>query len=417
MRFVEIKKLNEFIEASREFIEASDVKEIFTEVDSQNIMSLQGEALRADAAYLREVSSLLNVIITIISHPHISGKTEDVIVRIEQANALGSEEFRQVLRESKLWKRHGHLMIPEEVHYRQHIDELRIYENRFIVLLINLIDKELLSYSTFYLSMLPTIKGGTKYLSAGEIGEIIVEVDLLRRKIQYLKGTYFYKVVSEGKPLTGTIRPTNILTKDRLYKYCYKFYRTFAHHGDLAELCENLRIYYVMYLLRALRERGFFLDGGSDKSSEVLMLRNGEFKISLEITDFVSIIAKISYGNLPVATHLLLFGAESGKPQDNTYDISQFTSTEIISLWDLVPLDFDGEKIFAPEMSLIGAWLDSKLTTANIERRLYEKYCPVCRSRSITNENAVFRCAVCTSEYSFIESSKEEKVWFRKIRK
>ena len=416
MRFVEIKKLSEFIEASRDFIESSDVTEIFTKVDKINVISLQGEALLADKDYLKGVSSLLNVIITIISHPHISNKTEDVVVRIEQANALGTEEFREVLRESRLWKRHGVGMVPEEVHYRQHIDELRIYENRFIVMLIDLIERELISYSKFYLSMLPTIQSATQYLSAGEIGEIIVTVDVLRRKIQYLKGTHFYKVVSEGKPLSGTVRPTNILTKDRLYKYCYKFYRTFAHHGDLGELCENLRIYYVLYILKELQLRGFVLDA-SVNTDDVLRLSCGKTKISLEITESLALIANISYSSLPPARHLLLFGMESGKPYESEYDIENFTTAEAISLWDITPLDFEGGRFSAPEVSLVREWLDSKLTTANIERKVYEKYCPVCRSRGIEQENGIFRCAACTSEYSFIDGSNTEKVWFRKIRK
>ena len=221
MRLVEIKKLNDFIAAAGKDINLGSLSDMFEKIDKESPISLQREAIASDRDYVKELTSLLNVIITIIHNPHIANKGEDVIVRIEQANALGTDEFRQVLLDSKLWKRHGAKMIPEEVHYRRYTDELRIYENRFIVYLIDLIERDLSAYSAFYLSMLPTLELDGKYLSAGEVGDMIVALDVLKRKIQYLKGTYFYKAVSEGGILSGTIRPTNILTKDRLYKYSF----------------------------------------------------------------------------------------------------------------------------------------------------------------------------------------------------
>ena len=188
MRLVEIKKLNDFIAAAGRDINLASLPDMFEKSDTESPISLQGEAIVLDRDYIKELTSLLNVIITIIHNPHIANKGEDVIVRIEQANALGTDEFRQVLLDSKLWKRHGAKMIPEEVHFRRYTDELRIYENRFIVYLIDLIERDISTYSTFYLSMLPTLELDREYLSAGEVGDIIVAIDVLKRKIQYPRG-------------------------------------------------------------------------------------------------------------------------------------------------------------------------------------------------------------------------------------
>lgn len=417
MRFVEISKLSQFIEATRDFIESNDVAGIYTDIDSKSVISLQSEALLSDRDYLKEVTSLLNVIISIIHHPHIANKSEDVILRVEQANALGSEEFRQVIRDSKLWKRHGARMIPEEVHYRQQIDELRIYENRFIVFLIDAIERELTGYTAFYLTKLPTLKSDTEHLNAGEIGDIILTVDRLKRKIQFIKGTYFYKVVSVGKALSGKIHPTNILTKDRLYRHCFKFYRTFIRYSDITALCADLRIYYVLCILKELKKNGFVLDGLADKSDEVLKLRCGEFKIKFEIADEVSVIVRISVKDLPEASHLLVFGASGAKIPATAHNFKDFTTAEIMSLWELIPSDNEKSRLCAPETSLIHFWLSSKITTASVDRRIYEKYCPICASRSIDSDGGICRCRNCDSEYSFIGGTDTERVWFRKIRR
>lgn len=417
MRLIEIKKLNDFIEEIGKNIDFSNLSDMFEKIDTDGVLSLQSEALRSDRDYVKELTSLLNVIITIIHHPHIANKGEDVIVRIEQANALGTDEFRQVLRDSKLWKRHGAEMIPEEVHYRRYTDELRIYENRFIVYLIDLIERDLTAYGTFYLSMLPTLKLDEEYLSAGEVGDIIVALDVLKRKIQYIKGTYFYKVVSEGGALTGTIRPTNILTKDRLYKYCFKFYRTFVHYSDAGSFCEKLRAYYSISILKELKRRGFKRDARRKKSDTVLRIYKGKVSISLENANGTALVLKVSLANLPEAVHLLLFDGNGAESEKNAYSIQSFTTAELMTVWYTAELDSGGKKIFAPESSLVSGWLDGRLTLSRLDKKVYGKYCPVCRARGVDNSDGIYRCRACTSEYSFIEDGASERVWFRKIRK
>lgn len=417
MRFVEISKLNDFINATRDFIKNNDVQGIFSAINTQNLISLQGESLLSDRDHLKELESLLNVIVSIINHPHIANKGEEVVLRVEQANALSNDEFRQVLRDSKLWKRHGARMIPEEVHYHQQIDELRIYENRFIAFLIDMVERELISYSTFYLTKLPTMGEDTKYLSSGEIGDIIITVDRLRRKIQFIKGTYFYKVVSEGNSLFGKIQPTNILTKDRLYKYCFKFYRKFISHDDKNTLSNYLRIYYVLCILKELSDVGFTLDSGAKKSDVVLRINREELNVSFELYQNDAVIVRVNAEGIPESSHLLIFVEDSARSVANSYDVSAFSTVETISLWELASVTDVADKICASEKSLVHIWLKSKLTMARIDRRIYEKYCPVCRARGVDSDGVVYRCNSCLSEYAFIGGTDTDKVWFRKIRK
>ena len=417
MRFVEINKLSEFIEASRELVEQNDVYEIYSAINTDGIVSLQSEALAADRDYLKELTSLLNVIVSIISHPHLANKGEEVILRVEQANALGNDEFRQVLRDSKLWKRHGAKMIPEEVHYHQQIDELRIYENRFITFLVDAIDRELAGYSAFYLTKLPTVREGVDVLNSGDVGDVILTVDRLRRKIQYIKNTYFYKVVSVGKPLTGKIQPTNILTKDRLYRRCFKFYRSFIRYGDINELCGELRIYYVLAILEELKRLGFKIDRRASDDDYVLRLRNADVRITLDLFEDAAVRFTVKPRGQSPANHLLICGVGGSKHPPVSYDPKEYDTVEIISLWELCPIDNPKAAIYSSEISLVREWIQSKITTVAVDRRIYEKYCPACGARGVEHDGEIFRCGKCCSEYSFIGGADSEKVWFRKIRK
>ncbi len=417
MRFVEINKLSEFIEASREFVKQNDVYGIYSAIDKISLVSLQGEALAADRDYLKELTSLLNVIVSIINHPHLANKGEEVILRVEQANALGNDEFRQVLRDSKLWKRRGARMVPEEVHYHQQIDELRIYENRFITFLVDALDRELAGYSAFYLTKLPTMREDTDELNSGDVGDIILTVERLRRKIQFIKNTRFYKVVSEGKPLTGKIQPTNILTKDRLYRHCFKFYRSFIRYGDVNELCEELRIYYVLTILKELKRRGFKIDKRAPEEDCLLRLCHAGIKVSLELCEDVAVRFTVQPKGERPANHLLLFGAGGTKHPPVSYNPKEFDTVELISIWELYDVDRRDDVIYSSEIALVREWIQSKITTVVLDRRIYEKYCPACGARGVEHDEDVFRCDRCHSEYSFIGGDDSEKVWFRKIRK
>ena len=231
MRFIETKKLNDYIIGTGSFLTDNIVENFSERLDALEKVSLQSFSIENDKKFLRDVSAVLNVIVSIIYHPHISNKREEVIIRIEQAQQIGQEAFLNTIRDSKLWKAHDARMIPEEVYYYQHIDELRIYENRFIGFLIDLIDKELAKFSAFYLSRLPTLTSLDSTLDSSQVGSVIVDIDRLRRKTQFIKNTYFYREVSKGKPISHKIQPTNILLKDRLYRFCFKFYRSFARRG------------------------------------------------------------------------------------------------------------------------------------------------------------------------------------------
>lgn len=411
MRFIETKKLAEFIDEWREVAECGSVSRIYNAVRVRDIPSLQEASLLGDSDYLREVASVLRIISSIIHHPHLTNRSEEVISRIEQVGHLENEEFREVLRDSKLWKKHGVEMIPEEVHYHQHIDEIKIYENRFIVLLIDLLGKEMEKYNSFYLSKLPTVSLHDKRLKSGKIGEILILIDNISRRIRFIKNTYFYKEISKEKSLYGRIRPTNILTKDRLYRRCYKFYLKFMTHDDITRIKLDMRTYYVFHILKGLSTMHFNIE--SETEDRIRLANKSGLAVEIGLPDYDTVSLDVDYLGRQKVSHLLR--VTTGEGGENA--LGTHATEDAISLWKLMALDGRESLHSAPEEKLISTWLSSKLKLAALDRLTYEKYCPVCTRRAVTKSGELCICRECKSEYMFIPELKNDTAWFRILRK
>ena len=421
MRFIETKKLNDYIASVGDPL-AKDLSDDFSgQIGAIETVSIQDFSIDHDKSFLREVSSVLNVIVSILYHPHISNKREEVIIRIEQARQVDREAFASTIKDTKLWKQHDLKMIPEEIYYHQNIDELRIYENRFIGFLVNMIDRELAKFSAFYLSRLPTLTALGTELDSRQIGDVIMEIDRLRRKTQFIKNTHFYKEVTKGKPIEGKIKPTNILLKDRLYRFCFKFYRSFARYEDMASAKRDLRLYYTVLLLKELDRRGFA--PVAVRGEEQFAFANADFRLALAQGEGEMLeLAVECFGmKTPAARHILGFHVETERPIQEAKQTfgKDFESAELLSLWELYYADagmLSGDRADTEE-ELIRLWLASKISKTPTDRSIYKKYCPICKSRGIDEADGIYTCPACSSRYVFDESGDEATVWFRKIRK
>ncbi len=416
MRFIEIAKLNDYICNAKELLQGNVSSELFQEIDKLEAISLQHPSIAEDRKFLKSVNALLNVVVTIINHPHISNKREEVIIRVELAQQIGEEAFRNTIKDSSLWKKHNIRMIPEEVYYYQHEDELKIYENRFIVFLVGLIDKELARFSNFYLSRLPSLAHASE-LDDGQIGDTVLEIDRLRRKISFIKNTHFYKVISKEKPISHKIVPTNILLKDRLYQFCFKFYRNFTIVEDRKTVHENLRLYYLILLLKRIKKEGFECISHAE---DAYTFQNDAFSLVLHCAPEAPVTMQVTWKHNPTypMEHLLDVYVESDRALFEGGD-ADGVNAERISLWELCRSE---DRALVPfftgsEEELISHWLTQKLTVLSPESSVHEKYCPVCKSKDTDFSDRLFVCRNCLSEYAAALTAGTNQIWFRTIRK
>lgn len=436
MKVIEEKYLKKEIEKLNKYTKENPfLKDFYSNIDFAKIDTLQNLSFKSDLQFFDEISFILSVITSIIAHPHMLNKKEEIIVRSELANAVTPEMFQKTLRDSLLWKEDESLnMIPQYVYYHQHIDELRIYENIFIVALIKLIEQEINKYNDFYVSNLITYVDQEKLSEKDDMAVLALSrIKKLTNRIKHIKNTYFFKEINKGGTRLGIIHPTNILLKDRLYNYCFKFYKKMITYEDPYELLDDMRSYYYLLITKALKEKGFevkdlnkaiiykinrFVISKTTFTSEVFdvtISKNDKFNgLEILITN-----KKINENNS--SKHLLLFTSEPLFKDVEISKVEGFDTTEILSLWNLALVDETITTMFKnpiSEENMAKKYLYDKLTMLAVSIDLYSEYCPICKSNELKLINdTFFKCVNCNSKFSFFKHNKKDYVWFNRIRR
>lgn len=449
MKIIEEQLLLNNINKIRTFLNANKtMRSIYSKIEKLENKSLQELSLKSDIEFFDEISFILSVITSIITHPQITTKGEDIIIRAEQAPTIQNDAYQKLIQDDRLWKQNKVKMIPEYVYYHQSTDEIITYENRFIVHVINIIDQELKKYSDFYVSLIPSFMGQDKLSVAKDSQEIALrKINLLQKKIKFIKNTYFYKVVSKSKETIRNVQPTNILLKNRLYNYCFKFYRKRIAYFDKSLLEQDFKLYYLMTLLKVLKNKGFVLielDNKPiiiDEENNVIVkdLKFTSVDYTININDsslgFEIEIMNDLFSKKIKAKHLLLFDIDNSfvsidhalkKELPNEDD---YYTIEVLSLWKTAYVNeinysknsFEMEIISEnglAEQQIIEKWLDSKIAHSYASKELYEKYCPICKQTEKEIENNIYKCMNCNSVYAFYKDNDNKQcIWFIKLRR
>lgn len=401
-----------------------NVQDFFDGVSSLELNSLQCFSFQKDSDFFNEISLIISVINSIIAHPHISNKGESIILRSEQAGKLTNENFQQTCKEHALWKEKNFEMVPEYVYYHQYIDELNIYENLFIVLLIDLIDSELKNYTEFYINLIPSLDSiiSNQIVENQNVETTLKRLDNLERKIRYIKNTYFYKQISKVSRISKSIKPTNILLKDRLYNLCFKFYRKFIQYEDTTTLLNDFRLYYFMIILQEFRNRGFSLNNEKsnliDKNNYNLFFNYEDYSINLKINELPGIWLEIGLKDQVTFKHHLLLDHHRVVKEHIKSENSALT-TNIATIWNIIDQETLKPKFINPttELEIVKYWLDNLFYQATAKKEVYTKYCPICKSHSTEEENGIYNCTNCKTVYTFKSSKGKDVIWFINLRR
>ena len=395
----------------------------YSHAESAGDFSLQKISYEEDCSYFKEALSLLGIILSIAEKPHVSTRREEVFARIEQAGQLSADDFKRVCRDGSLWKRRGVKMVPEELYYFRNEDELCIYENRFIVLLIDLIGREITELKRVYGERLPRIGENTDELYAGDAGMALDFARNIEKRVAYLKNTGFYKIVGKEKPLKGRISPTNILLKDLKYRACFKFYNGFLKYQCEGEEAEDLRSILKIYILKSLKKLGFDLKEG--KNLNEYKACGKEFSLNFDFNKKGAVILDVTHKISKKTVKYALF-AEDGRSAEAAEEFAagddgkNFCSVEMIGEWSLK----DGvthellSRAGQTEEEMIYSWLASKIRLIRADSSVYKKYCPACGVSGVYENDGDFSCPNCGTRYAFTQNSSGESViWICKLRR
>lgn len=449
MRTIEEKNLKAAITKFYNWIKKNDsFVDFFNGCQNLEIKSLQELSFKNDEEFFNDLRNVMSIIATIIHHPHMTNREREIIVRSDQAANMTQDMFNKTMRDSELWSEKNLKMVPEYVYYSEHVDELKIYENIFIVHLIDKIQAEMDTYKIFYSRMVKSFFMNRLVSSFNDARSLNIDSDTefkllndireLEKKLRFIKGTRFYKEIEPTAKKFTRVVPTNILVSDRLYNYCYKFYKAQVSYRDNTEKVRDIRTYYWLLLIQNSSKHGLKLPGGLqankskftyDENGNVILpevlLMGDDFNIKISPEDkynglVFEIINKACEPDSKIAKHLLLFNVlyrfdvYKGKEYP-----SEYLTVEALSLWNLYQVD-SGSLVnlnILDEVGLLQKFFEAKEARTQASKTLYSTYCPSCKSNRIVHSGTKHICQACKSVYTFYKSDGKDILWFLKFRR
>lgn len=385
-----------------------DAVSFYRDVGAFGERSLQSAILRDDLKFIDEAISVCGTIGWIVRHPHVVTVTEEVVVRADQAHTYTTESFRRTVRDGKLWKDKRGEMSPEKVYGVNGEFEIRNYENAFIVYLLDRLSRKGEELAARYSVPIRTLGADGDLTQEGSDAETaFLAVKSLVEKLGRLKASDFYRTVSQMR--FPRVVQTNVLRHQRAYASCFRFYLRNRALDEVTE--EELRVFYFIKLLVALKKAGYALCGNApvafDRAGfceERLSFSSEEFTVFLQSApEYGGIFFTVFCNGMeegarnPVA-NLLIFGNAAGIPDRGT-------EADVLSLWNSARIENGAvvpEEERLSEDELFSRYLAGKTRLTRGSRKIYRHRCPSCGSRNVIGLQAYFRCADCRTEYAFV---------------
>lgn len=304
----------------KDFLEGSKIDELRSTGLSTNFYEE-----KIDFPWLEELEMVTEKIMAIASKPRTHIKVEKDVKKAEQAVKIDNNDIIETLKVPAYWKQKGDRFLPEKVFTDIFEIEYAIYENRFI---INLVDKMMLFLSQIVAQLYEQIKNVNKKFIDSHIS--LADVDIIqdlagfdtfkyvpssstrskrlkednakllttkdspyvealrkiltcRSNVSHVRSTPFYKEVKKAKPLSDAdVHLTNMLAGDRTYAPCYDFYRKLLHLmvrniNDTEPINpKNYHNYVLGNIFSAFNDLGFVDSNKNDKIQHKNNLMNLE---------------------------------------------------------------------------------------------------------------------------------------------
>ncbi len=412
MRNVEEISLREGVKKlENTFLLSPSLEESYANILEKELPSLQKLSFSHDKKLFSSLQNILNVISSIALKPFTLNKREEIIESSGKASSISDEAFRKTLKDSSLWKRYGHDLLPEEVYYFQYYDELLTYENIFIITLLEFISSELEKYRSFYVSLLKTSDESSLLTLEGDVLSRALEDTLkTEHKLMKIKNTSFYKRVSHVNKRIKNVIPTNILLKNQRYNAAYKFYKEMITYEDLSSLKEDLARYWYILLLKELRKEGYLLRESKVKlmdKKKILLPSSLHFRKGEEMELSLSYLEKESAflfeGKMDKVDGKILLHLESNEPFPYVEEKETVAGDDFLSLWhygykkEMENLLFSED--YLTEEELVRLFFSSHFVENQGNEEIYSKYCPLCKSDSLKEKGNAYLCEDCYSLY------------------
>ena len=271
-------------------------------------------------------------------------------------------------------------------------------------------------YQSFYISLIPTLDASLNIIEMKELEYALNKIENLNKRLVFIKNTYFYKEVSKAKLTFKNIHGTNILLKDKLYNYCFKFYRKFIKYEDQQSILKDLRLYFFILLLKVFKKNNFEYVTKDNNELNNLEFKYKDYNLLVEYNELKQNIILTVRNNGIIAKHQLLLNLERIN-NEFVANCDDFTSTYISSIWHLnnynnLALE---ASVSNSEFELMQTWVLSHMKEITGTQNIFSKYCPICTSRNVSmNKDGIYFCNACNSKYTF---KTKNTIWFIDVRR
>ena len=220
------------------------------------------ESLYLDDEWILTITKYLHSVEQICKNPRRFIKNEREVVPIEKARKISSASIRHLA--SHTMNIRGRTsegeVIPSKILTTFMAEDLAIYENRFVVMLINRlvifieqryshVEQNVNSKDVIKLKFTDDCKFG-KADFAFDLGvtmrtdsknkvmlkrnsNLLNQIEVLRKRINVLRLTDFYITVNKAKPVVPPIQKTNLIINDKDYSNCYKLFLFISGYTQL----------------------------------------------------------------------------------------------------------------------------------------------------------------------------------------
>lgn len=467
-----VKYLAEFAERlDNDYGDSIDVRRLFADADNGKLN------IADDLSWLEDFARVLDFIQRILGKEHLHVKHVKQVVKVQAASRLDSEGFALTLKEPRFWKDSDRGPRPESVYMNIFEDEYAIYENRFIKMLID----EIIRYLSGTLSELAGLVGnlrtyfGSKLTAAGALrmssekenavknaddtrvladGEdpiitVYDRVESLLKKAVTFKNSTLYREC-QGKPLSGAIQPTNILTKNHAYRECYLFYKRFcAMRGRNKHLADALFDNGMLRLIYATYRSGYRIVGkptigrlaNGSRVYDKVCLQKDSFTIELSVVGKEELLVKTSmrrgafsyagesaedmlrrYSSRVIVKVVDCDAEESGDlaAAYRKEKLAQGYEDAFLAVYSRKPTGGEGVINFANKGDFGCRAAEDFVRSLTMQllgaHKIFGKRCPVCGAKCADTGESLLSCITCESAWSLVQEEDADKVWVKRIR-
>ncbi len=419
-----------------------------------------------DCVFADDITKVVGYIRSVFRQPHVFLRKEDIVQNVSSASKMDNSSLKESYKDSKLWKVQNGQVAPEYVHTYVQEENLAIYENRFVVYLLDMLLEQVTkklnalckSISSIHKNMGGAEDGfsisnyidyadandGIPVLATNKEPKSATIAELLRAKkqLEMLQSKELYKACKKaGDFNVAGLKPTNIFMKDKDYNACYLFFLNYLSKEPVVTSESKMyNGFVIVNLFSGLVNAGF----ECDKECEEVLINTSanmkfdcvkfvkdpfEIKLSLKADDEIEMtVTEIADNNTAKYAIKILSGATADKMEgfttadDYAAQLLEGKTEDVLNVF----LITDAEAVKTKNAVFVSAAkADSndrltkliKFCTYVVEgsQFIHTRFCPVCGSSLAVPNGNDYGCVACDSLYHLFNYSSKDLIWIKQL--